>query len=113
MPSWIIKNLKKMSSATDEAEITKQNVVQQIDAEYVDDDGNTLHQATVCLGLSNFSSHTEYADLTEQDCLDWVRNGLQETGQLDQIENPSIASINNSDPEVSDGLPWAAQTETP
>ena len=87
MPSWRIKNLKKASSATDEAEITKQNVVQQIDAEYIDDDGIVLHQSSVCLGLSDFSSYTEYDDLTEQGCIDWVRNALSASGQLDEIEN--------------------------
>ena len=108
MPSWRIKNLKKASSATDEAEITKQNVVQQIDAEYVDDE-TVLYKSSVCLGLSDFSSYTEYEDLTEQDCIDWVRNGLLASGQLDEIENPTAPSSSNADAGVSDGLPWAAQ----
>ncbi len=112
MPSWRIKSLKKASSATDEAEITKQNVVQQIDAEYIDNDGIVLHQSSVCLGLSDFSSYTEYDDLTEQGCIDWVRNALSASGQLDEIENPAYPSASNADTEISDGLPWAAQ-ETP
>ena len=102
MPVWKITNLKRLASATDGGATTKQNVVQQIDAEYVDEDV-VLHRETVCLSVTDLSSFTEYDSLTEEDCVAWVRAALTETGELDKIETPPTLS---SEGGMLDGTPW-------
>lgn len=103
MPNWKITNLKKLASVTDGANNTKQNVIQQIDASYISDESEVLHNSVVAISHIDLSNFTEYDDLTEDMCIEWVRTILEETGELSKIENPSTVS---NDVEMSDGLPW-------
>lgn len=103
MPNWKITNLKRLASATDGSDVTKQNVVHQVEAHYLDDNGEVLDKASVALSLSNFSSFAEYDALSEADCIAWLRNALTQTGQLSQIETPPTPS---SEGGMLDGTPW-------
>ena len=80
-----------------------------------EDEGNYTAGSYGSVGVSadpSSSSFIPYENLTEENCIDWVKESLG-SESVDSIETAITSDLNNQiNPTDAAGVPWATETTT-
>nr|BAR33246.1 hypothetical protein [uncultured Mediterranean phage uvMED] len=106
MITWKIYNVEYIEFVSDKTKVIK-NIHWW--AEQTDDNGNKGYSwGNQQLDIGDLANFTAWDQVTEQQCIDWVKTAMGET-LVSQIESDIAQQLNNPDPlrKRAYGLPWS------
>lgn len=106
MITWKIYNVEYIESVSDKSKVIK-NIHWW--AQQTDDNGNRGYSwGNQQLDINNLTSFTEWDNVTETQCIDWVKDAMGEK-VVNQVESDIASQLINPDPlrKRAYGLPWS------